>query len=197
MSMTKKSKTARTLMLMGCLLLCAAAALTAYNVVSEARADTRAEKTVETLKTVIPARTDTETTAKQMQTITVDGNTYIGYISIPALNIDLPVNSEWSYPLLKKAPCRYKGSVFTDDLIIAGHNYQRHFGGLKLLQTGDEVDFTDADGIVYKYTVSSVEKLTGKDVQGMEDGDWDLTLFTCTIGGAYRVTVRCQRADNS
>ena len=195
--MTKKSKTARTLMLMGCLLLCAAAALTAYNVVSEARADTRAEKTVETLKTVIPARTDTETTAKQMQTITVDGNTYIGYISIPALNIDLPVNSEWSYPLLKKAPCRYKGSVFTDDLIIAGHNYQRHFGGLKLLQTGDEVDFTDADGIVYKYTVSSVEKLTGKDVQGMEDGDWDLTLFTCTIGGAYRVTVRCQRADNS
>ena len=195
--MTKKSKTARTLMLMGCLLLCAAAALTAYNVVSEARADTRAEKTVETLKTVIPARTDTETTAKQMQTITVDGSTYIGYISIPALNIDLPVNSEWSYPLLKKAPCRYKGSVFTDDLIIAGHNYQRHFGGLKLLQTGDEVDFTDADGIVYKYTVSSVEKLTGKDVQGMEDGDWDLTLFTCTIGGAYRVTVRCQRADNS
>jgi sortase A len=195
--MMKKSKTARTLMLLGCLLLCAAAALTAYNVVSEAHADTRAEKTVETLKTVIPARTDTETTAKQMQTITVDGNTYIGYISIPALNIDLPVNSEWSYPLLKKAPCRYKGSVFTDDLIIAGHNYQRHFGGLKLLQTGDEVDFTDADGIVYKYTVSSVEKLTGKDVQGMEDGDWDLTLFTCTIGGAYRVTVRCQRADNS
>jgi len=195
--MTKKSKTARTLMLLGCLLLCAAAALTAYNVVSEARADTRAGKTVEMLKTVIPARTDTETTAKQMQTITVDGNTYIGYISIPALNIDLPVNSEWSYPLLKKAPCRYKGSVYTDDLIIAGHNYQRHFGGLKLLQTGDEVDFTDADGIVCKYTVSSVEKLTGKDVQGMEDGDWDLTLFTCTIGGAYRVTVRCQRADNS
>ena len=193
----KKSKTARTLMLLGCLLLCAAAALTAYNVVSEAHADTMAAKTVETLKTVIPARTDTETTAKQMQTITVDGNTYIGYISIPALNIDLPVNSEWSYPLLKKAPCRYKGSVFTDDLIIAGHNYQRHFGGLKLLKTGDEVDFTDADGIVYKYTVSSVEKLTGKDVQGMEDGDWDLTLFTCTIGGVYRVTVRCQRADNS
>ena len=184
-------------MLLGCFLLFAAAGLTAYNIVNEIHADTGAEETVEKLKNVIPDRADTETTAKQMQTITVDGSTYIGYISIPALNIDLPVNSEWSYPLLKKAPCRYKGSVFTDDLIIAGHNYQRHFGGLKLLQTGDEVDFTDADGIVYKYTVSSVEKLTGKDVQGMEDGDWDLTLFTCTIGGAYRVTVRCQRADNS
>jgi hypothetical protein len=42
--MTKKSKTARTLMLLGCLLLCAAAALTAYNVVSEARADTMSRR---------------------------------------------------------------------------------------------------------------------------------------------------------
>jgi sortase A len=192
--MTKKSKGARALMLLGCLLLLAAAALAAYNIVSEKNADARAEAAVTELKKVIPERTDTETTAKQMQTITVDGSTYIGYISIPALNIDLPVNSEWSYPLLKKAPCRYKGSIFTDDLIIAGHNYQRHFGGLKLLETGDEVDFTDADGIVYKYTVSSVEKLAGRDVQGMEDGDWDLTLFTCTIGGVSRVTVRCQKA---
>jgi sortase A len=192
--MTKKSKGARALMLLGCLLLLAAAALAAYNIVSEKNADARAEAAVTELKKVIPERTDTETTAKQMQTITVDGSTYIGYISIPALNIDLPVNSEWSYPLLKKAPCRYNGSIFTDDLIIAGHNYQRHFGGLKLLETGDEVDFTDADGIVYKYTVSSVEKLAGRDVQGMEDGDWDLTLFTCTIGGVSRVTVRCQKA---
>lgn len=192
--MTKKSKGARALMLLGCLLLLAAAALAAYNIVSEKNADARAEAAVTELKKVIPERTDTETTAKQMQTTTVDGSTYIGYISIPALNIDLPVNSEWSYPLLKKAPCRYKGSIFTDDLIIAGHNYQRHFGGLKLLETGDEVDFTDADGIVYKYTVSSVEKLAGRDVQGMEDGDWDLTLFTCTIGGVSRVTVRCQKA---
>jgi len=193
--MTKKSKGARALMLLGCLLLLAAAALAAYNIVSEKNADERAEAAVTELKKVIPERTDTETAAKQMQTVTVDGSTYIGYISIPALNIDLPVNSEWSYPLLKKAPCRYKGSIFTDDLIIAGHNYQRHFGGLKLLETGDEVDFTDVDGIVYKYTVSSVEKLAGSDVTGMEDGDWDLTLFTCTIGGVSRVTVRCQKAS--
>lgn len=183
------------MMLAGCLLLCAALGLTAYNVLSEKRADDKAQETVQELKSVIPARTDSDTTAKQMQTISVDGETYIGYISIPALNIDLPVNSEWSYPLLKKAPCRYKGSIFTDDLIIAGHNYGRHFGNLKLLNSGDEVDFTDADGVVYKYTVKSVEKLAGTDVDAMEAGDWDLTLFTCTIGGVSRVTVRCQKAE--
>jgi sortase A len=193
--MAGKNKGANIMMLAGCLLLCAALGLTAYNVLSEKRADDKAQETVQELKSVIPARTDSDTTAKQMQTISVDGETYIGYISIPALNIDLPVNSEWSYPLLKKAPCRYKGSIFTDDLIIAGHNYGRHFGNLKLLNSGDEVDFTDADGVVYKYTVKSVEKLAGTDVDAMEAGDWDLTLFTCTIGGVSRVTVRCQKAE--
>ena len=25
----------------------------------------------------------------------------------------------------------------------------------------------------------------------MESGDWDLTLFTCTVGGRTRDTIRC------
>ena len=35
-------------------------------------------------------------------------------------------------------------------------------------------------------------------LSSMEEGDWDLTLFTCTIGGKTRITVRCARisADN-
>ena len=32
-------------------------------------------------------------------------------------------------------------------------------------------------------------------VQEMTDGDWDLTLFTCTVGGKSRVTVRCVLAE--
>jgi len=44
------------------------------------------------------------------------------------------------------------------------------------------------------YTVSGVETLGGKDVAGMNAGDWDLTLFTCTYGGAGRVVVRCRLA---
>ena len=29
----------------------------------------------------------------------------------------------------------------------------------------------------------------------MEAGDWDLTLFTCTIGGQTRVTIRLERVE--
>ena len=55
--------------------------------------------------------------------------------------------------------------------------------------------FTDVDGNIFRYTVADLEQLEGTDVKEMEAGDWDLTLFTCTLGGQYRVTVRCVRED--
>jgi hypothetical protein len=30
-----------------------------------------------------------------------------------------------------------------------------------------------------------------------EENDWDLTLFTCTLGGSFRVTVRCTAMEES
>ena len=47
------------------------------------------------------------------------------------------------------------------------------------------------DGNRFIYAVSGTEQLPGTAIEEMKSGDWDLTLFTCTIGGAARVTVRC------
>ena len=57
---------------------------------------------------------------------------------------------------------------------------------------GSEVIFTDMDGNRFIYAVSETEQLPGTAIEEMKSGDWDLTLFTCTIGGAARVTVRCE-----
>lgn len=129
----------------------------------------------------------------EMPTVEVDGNFYIGILEIHALELSLPVISEWNDTRLKQAPCRYKGSVYLDNLIIAGHNYKKHFGGLKNLQIGDTITFTDMDEHCFSYTVTALEKLDGTAIEAMESGDWDLTLFTCTIGGKKRVTVRCKK----
>lgn len=133
-----------------------------------------------------------------MRTVEIDGYKYIGTLSIPSYGLELPVMSEWSYPGLKIAPGRYSGSVWTDDLIICGHNYERHFGNLKYLEAGDEIAFTDVDGNVFTYQVEEVLILQPTDVEEMADqtsSEWDLTLFTCTIGGQTRVTVRCSRTE--
>ena len=97
---------------------------------------------------------------------------------------------------MKTAPCRFTGSAYTDDLVLMAHNYERHFGRLKDLGVGDAVRFTDMDQNVFSYRVEAVELLQAEDVENMTAGEWPLTLFTCTVGGAYRVTVRCERIAN-
>ena len=132
-----------------------------------------------------------------MPTVSFDGNDYIGRVDIPSLGLSLPVISEWSYPRLKIAPCRYTGSAYLDNLIIAAHNYSSYFGNLNRLNTGDTVTFTDVDGNQFTYAVSLIEDLPGTAIEEMQAGEWDLTLFTCTLGGRSRVTVRCERTADS
>lgn len=125
----------------------------------------------------------------------VDGMDYVGVLEIPAVGITLPILSQWSNRGARVAPCRYSGSAYLDDMVIAGHNYGSHFGSLDEVSTGDLVRFTDMDGNVFTYEVIEFEVLQPDQIEDMCTGDWDLTLFTCTIGGRTRFTVRCERIE--
>ena len=126
---------------------------------------------------------------------TIGGWDYIGILEIPDLDLELPVISHWSYPALKVAPARYEGSIYLDNLVIAAHNYNSHFGRIYTLSEGSWLTFTDMDGNVFVYEAAVVETLGPTDVEEMHSGDWDLTLFTCTVGGRSRVTVRFNRVE--
>lgn len=130
---------------------------------------------------------------KQLPVVEIDGYGYIGFVGIPALGLELPVMADWSYPQLKKSPCRFSGDLYSDDLVIMAHNYQRHFGSLEKLRAGDTVTFTDMDGVTTQYTVVALDVLAPTAVEEMTAGEFDLTLFTCTYGGKSRVTVRCDK----
>ena len=134
--------------------------------------------------------------ASAMTEVEIDGYAYVGYLSIPAINLEAPVMSEWDYTRLKIAPCRYAGSAGTGNLVICAHNYTRHFGPIRNLVSGDLVYFTDMDGMIWKYEVVSADLLSSAEVEDMTAGDYALTLFTCTYSGQSRVTVRCKRMDN-
>ncbi len=127
-----------------------------------------------------------------MPVVDVEGRSFIGTVQIPSLGLLLPIQNEWGKENARVSVCRYMGSAYDDDLIIAGHNYVEHFGNLNQLATGDSVIVTDMNGKSFYYEVSNIETLGAYDVMKMESGDWDLTLFTCTVGGANRVTVRCE-----
>ena len=129
----------------------------------------------------------------EMPKAKIHGYDYVGYISAPAIQIELPVMAEWDYSRLKKAPCRQFGSSRTDALVIAAHTYRRHSGSLKELETGDEVVFTDMEGIVNTYTVEKTQVLEPASVELVENSGYDLVLYTCTYGGKSRVCVFCDR----
>lgn len=128
---------------------------------------------------------------KEMLTTQVDGYDCIGVLSIPVLELELPVLTDWSYAKLKIAPCRYFGSCYEKDFVIAAHNYQSHFGKLSALQPKDLILFTDITGTVHYYEVVLLETLPAGATEAMITSGFDLSLYTCTPGGANRVTVRC------
>lgn len=132
----------------------------------------------------------------EMPVVRINGYAYVGYVEIPALELKLPVLSEWNYDRLQIAPCRQHGSSRTDDLVIAAHNYSTHFGRLKELSEGDTVIFTDMDGIVNTYSIAKIDTIDPYDVDCVLNSEFDLVLYTCTVGGKTRVTVFCNRAED-
>lgn len=122
----------------------------------------------------------------------INGYDYIGYLRIKKLSLDLPIMNEWSYPLIRVSPARFKGSIYENNMIILAHNYKAHFGYLYKLDRGDMVEFVDMDNNHFIYKVEEVEKINGDKMKELLSGDWDLTLFTCTLGGKSRVVVRCK-----
>lgn len=195
----------------GAALIAAALALVGYNLWDDHRAQTVASEVLEQLN--IPEAPSSDATAatggvgteetpvpdhvldpyREMPTVEVDGYRYIGKVSIPSLELELPVMDTWDYTRLKLTPCRYAGSAYLPGFVLCAHNYTAHFGRLKNLSAGDGVTFTDVEGNTFSYEVAKVETLSPTAVEEMKSDGWDLTLFSCTLGGQSRVTVRCTK----
>lgn len=160
---------------------------------------TQLEESIAEPRTIYPGDAAEPTADTEMPVGTIDGYDYIGYLSIPSIGLALPVMQQWSYPGLKIAPGRYSGSLYTDDLVIAGHNYARHFSPLTHLTVGTEVLFVDMNDNTWHYAVSDTEVLQPTQIEEMAvktpDSNWDLTLFTCTTTGQARYALRCVRTD--
>lgn len=195
--MKMRKRGSAILIVIGLALVISAFGLASYNFWDNDRAAREAKSIYDTISEEINTPSDdfipdyVLNPNMDMPTVEHDGYKYIGTLTIPVIDLELPVMDSWSYPKLKIAPCRYSGSAYLNNMIIAAHNYTGHFGRLKNLQPGDDVIFTDVDGNVFNYKVAQMETLVPTAVEEMISGEWDLTIFTCTVGGSTRVTLRC------
>lgn len=197
---SSKRRPGSFLLIAGSLCIVAALVLVGYNLWDSWRAGQQAEVLQQELEDASSNVEDTDT-LEGMASVTIDGRSYIGTIEVPSLGISLPVALDWDYDQLRLSPCRYSGSYLDDDLVICGHNYRSHFGPLLRVDIGAEVDLATVDGQLIRYVVGNVETLAPTSIEEMVSNDqnedqvseWDLTLFTCTLGGRTRCAVRCLR----
>lgn len=121
----------------GLLLIAAALFLASYNLYDELRAEQAARQVANKLDAYFPSEAAPEASTNpagdqeplvsdertvipdyvlypnmEMSVETIDGIDFIGVLRIPTLELELPVISEWNYPNLKSAPCRYSGSAY-------------------------------------------------------------------------------------
>lgn len=78
-------------------------------------------------------------------------------------------------------------------MIICAHNSYAHFGFLYRMNTGDTAVLTDIDGNVFTYQLFEQEIMRPGDVEQLNSGEWDLTLFTCTFDGLQRRVFRFEK----
>jgi sortase A len=183
--------------LLGAICIISSVGFVAYNRWENKHAEEIAQDLLEDIQSIIEEKQPEPFLPEEMATVKVDGYEYIGILSVPVLDLELPVLTDWSYAKLKKAPCHYYGTYYEKDFVIAAHNYKSHFGRLSELQAGDIVVFTDINNIEHYYEVVLLETLPKNATKEMITSGFDLSLYTCTPGGSNRVTVRCNAAQDS
>lgn len=196
--MKKSKKTAVILIGIGLIFILSSVVLWGFNEITSYRVAQQTAKILSNLENHmledISVPTEAEDGAMPMRT--ENGTNIVGVVSVPTLEIEVPVAAEWSYENLRKCACRYSGTAKDGSLIILSHNYSRHFGNLKNATVGDEVQFMDVNGKLYLYNVTAIEILAKHELDKLTASESDLTLFTCTYGGQNRIVVRCMKQSN-
>lgn len=172
------------LMVLGLVFLAAAGSLTARNRAEDTQAGAASARALAAMEAVIAAPSDPEDPPPEEPG-------FLGRLTIPVLELELPVLSQWSYENLKTAPCRYSGSAEAGDLVLLAHNYRTHFGPIRRLKPGDRVIFEDMEGERFEYLVTSTEVAAPTALAEVTERCHDLKLLTCTYGGKARLVVYC------
>ena len=197
----KSNKRSLFFIISGVLCMALGFSLFVYNKISAEKAFEASQQTVTILTEKLSEQKEksdfpTDNYDRKMPEITIDGKKYIGVLEIKELNLKLPIASDLSYEMLDISPCLYSGTIYRKNMVIAAHNYEKHFGKINSLSLLSELIFTDTENNKYVFEVVNMESLLPGQVKEMKEksdkNSWDMTLFTCDYSGNRRIAIRCK-----
>ena len=169
-----------TLFITGAILLLAAAGWFVWTRYSVGRYARDAEKTVETLYSLMPQITNgapNDRANPQMSAIEVDGKNFVGIIEVPAYDRSLPIYASWDRDMISHFPCRLLGSVHDSTLIVGGSDGEGQFDFASDISIGDTVYVIDTLGVRYRYRVSNIRRTNDVSTENLTKEQAALTLF--------------------
>ena len=195
----RRRSLARPLGVLGTLLILCALGFAGFNLVGTWRAGVVSERLVAAVHESAARTAKLDLTpdyeldpAVPMPWVEAEGERAVGVLSVPALSLEVPVLAAEG---ARGVPYLFAGSVYAHDAVIAGGNGAAQLGRLTELEPGEALTFTDVDGNTFSYTVAVHEVIDPADRADMLGGGFDLTLFTSTVGGEMRDTIRCDLAS--
>lgn len=190
------------LLLLGVL---AVAGVVIYVKISEQEEEKRVSKAQAILwKQAIAAfQTTAEHKLSTLQIVDVDmpekiGNyNILGKIEIPKISLKMYILDVTTDESLNLSLTKFWGRNIHDasNFSIIGHNYKGMFKDLKNLEVGDTFTLTDREGRICTYVVYEIFIVEPDDVSCIEDtlkGEREVTLITCTTGGAKRLILKAK-----
>ena len=188
----KKNKKRFPALALGTLLIVAAAALLFYNYYVEKSAGRKAREISAEIEELLPedsggavSEEEGAVDFEKLPELEIDGNSDVGILFIPAMNLELPVLSGPEKGNGAAMPYLRRGE---EGFMIYGHNYSNQFAFLSSAASGDEVIFEDARGNRVTYSAASFETLSKTAIDQIPAKDYGLTLLTNKNGsGALQV----------
>ncbi len=168
-------KSTKVMLLLGIILLAAAAGLYGFRMITAHDDAELAEKVMSRMQEMIPEYDEDDPAATglgedPLPAIEVEGVSLVGYLEIASLDQKIPVadssyDEEW--PAFHKS-----GSPVRGKFVIGGSEKKGGLVSLSDMEPGDTVRFTDVNGVRYTYRITGLGT-----VRDPEGPDHDLILY--------------------
>ncbi len=177
----------------GVLLILSAAAILIIDSVDNKLNVEGAEKALIKVEEILTDITDAfpeERYNDSMPSMEIEGMDIAGIIEVPRYNVKSVINATWDKNKSLAIPCRFTGSVYNRTLIIGAGDGQ--FGFAKTMDDGELLYITDMEGGRYSYTVEKIEHSKSADIEKLQSGDWDMTVFVKISSSGEYLLLRCK-----
>lgn len=170
-----------------------------YDIFRERKLNNQEKDALQLFETKISKKQndDSQDNNANAYTISYDGYTILGTISIPSINLNTVILKEHTYSAMSIGSIKTYGVDLNEKggFVISGHNFRGRssfFYPIRLLKEGNTILISDNKGRTMEYTVYSVSRYVNpEDVSYLvKTDDYHVTLVTCEDGGKSRIVVK-------